>query len=74
FKFEFVYDNTFHTLYELQVQLMDYVYWWNHFRPHGSLNYESPIDYRKSWEQEQVEIKVCKSVVHQPVKTSLTFS
>ncbi|WP_225743735.1 IS3 family transposase [Marinilactibacillus sp. Marseille-P9653] len=26
---------------------MDYVHWWNHFRSHGSLDYESPIDYRK---------------------------
>nr|WP_244244599.1 IS3 family transposase [Marinilactibacillus kalidii] len=74
FKFEFFYDNTFHTLYELQVQLMDYVHWWNHFRPHGSLDYESPIDYRKIWEREQFKNKVRKSVVHQPVKTSLIFS
>jgi len=29
---------------------MDYVHWWNHFRPHGALNYQSPIDYRKEWE------------------------
>ncbi|WP_208559310.1 IS3 family transposase [Marinilactibacillus kalidii] len=39
FKFELVYDNTFHTLYELQIQLMDYVHWWKHFRPRGSLDY-----------------------------------
>ncbi|MFL2120288.1 IS3 family transposase [Marinilactibacillus psychrotolerans] len=55
FKFEFVYGHTFHTLYELQVQLMDYVHWWNPVRPHGSLDYETPIDYREGWEQEQSE-------------------
>ncbi|WP_413526737.1 IS3 family transposase [Marinilactibacillus psychrotolerans] len=64
FKFEFVYENTFHTLYELQVQLMDYVHWWNHFRPHGSLDYETPIDYREGWEQEQSERKLtCPSPI-----------
>ncbi|MFL2079428.1 IS3 family transposase, partial [Marinilactibacillus psychrotolerans] len=63
----FVYGHTFHTLYELQVQLMDYVHWWNPVRPHGSLDYETPIDYRKGWEQEQFDFKVRKLVVLEPV-------
>lgn len=62
FKFEFVYENTFHTLYELQIQLMDYVHWWDYFHPHGSLNYESPIDYRVVWEQKQSESKLACSL------------
>lgn len=53
FKFECVYDNSFNTLYDLQVTLMDYVNWWNKFRPHGSLDYESPVDYRLSWEKRE---------------------
>lgn len=64
FKFEFVYDHTFQTLYELQVQLMDYVHWWNHFRPHGALDYESPIDYRREWEQKQSEQEESTSFVY----------
>ena len=63
FKFEFVYDNRFDTLYELQVQLMDYVHWWNNFRPHGALDYESPIEYRRDWEKLQTKKTDCESFV-----------
>lgn len=49
FKFEFIYDTTFETLYELQVELMDYVNWWNNRRPHGSLKYLSPVEFRRNW-------------------------
>lgn len=45
-KVEFVYPNTFETLHELEVQLFDYVHWWNYLRIHGSLGYETPIAYR----------------------------
>ncbi len=62
FKFEFVYDNTFHTLYELQIKLMDYVHWWNTFRPHGSLNYASPIDYRTTWEKKQQHTRLAQVI------------
>lgn len=64
FKFELVYDNRFDTLHDLQVQPIDYVHWWNNFRPHGALNYESPIDYRKTWEEEQSENGRSKSFVY----------
>lgn len=64
FKFEFVYDNQFDTLYDLQVQLMDYVHWWNHFRPHGALNYASPVDFRQEREGNQSSMKGTKSFVY----------
>ena len=50
-KFELVYDRTFNTLYELQLQLMDYVNWWNNFRPHGTLGYQSPVEYRENYKR-----------------------
>lgn len=37
---------------------MDYVHWWNHFRPNRSLDYESPVDYREDWKREQSEIEI----------------
>ncbi|EUJ32895.1 transposase [Listeria cornellensis FSL F6-0969] len=46
FKKEFVYPNQFQTLEQLQVQLFDYVNWWNHIRFHGTLNYQSPVSFR----------------------------
>ena len=45
-KVEFVYPNHFQTLKELEIQLFDYVHWWNNFRLHGSLNYETPLSFR----------------------------
>lgn len=45
-KVEFIYPNTFKTLQQLEVQLFDYVHWWNYLRLHGSLGYETPIAYR----------------------------
>jgi len=45
-KIEFVYPNKFDTLEQLEIQLFDYVHWWNHLRLHGSLGYETPIAYR----------------------------
>ncbi|AQY52334.1 transposase [Listeria weihenstephanensis] len=46
FKKEFVYPNHFQTLEQLQVELFDYVNWWNHIRLHGTLNYQSPVSFR----------------------------
>ncbi|WP_236671811.1 IS3 family transposase [Enterococcus sp. BWB1-3] len=45
-KVEFIYPNMFRSLQELDIQLVDYVHWWNHLRLHGSLGYETPIAYR----------------------------
>lgn len=46
-KIEFIYQNEFETLEELELQLAEYIYWYNHIRIHGSLGYISPINYRK---------------------------
>lgn len=73
FKFEFVYDNRFDTLYDLQVQLMDYVHWWNHFRPHGALDYASPIEYRRDWEKLQTKKTDCESFVYRSAASSKQF-
>jgi len=45
-KVEFIYQNKFETLEELELQLAEYIYWYNHIRIHGSLGYISPIEYR----------------------------
>ncbi len=45
-KVEFVYQYTFETLQELDLELFDYVNWWNHLRLHGTLGYETPVGYR----------------------------
>ena len=45
-KIEFIYQNKFETLEELELQLAEYIYWYNHIRIHGSLGYISPIKYR----------------------------
>jgi len=51
FKIEFIYQQSFDSLFELQYELMDYVNWWNRFRKYG---YQSPINYRLDWELKQV--------------------
>ncbi|PSJ32116.1 transposase [Peptostreptococcus russellii] len=45
-KIEFIYQNRFESLEELELQLAEYIYWYNHIRIHGSLGYISPIEYR----------------------------
>ncbi|MGO2082682.1 IS3 family transposase [Vagococcus sp.] len=37
FNLEFIYQQSFDSLFELQYELMDYVNWWNKFRKHGKL-------------------------------------
>src|SRR5699024_6016913 len=46
-KTEFVYGNVFSNQQELDLELFDYVNWFNNIRIHGSLNYRSPIEYKK---------------------------
>lgn len=46
-KTEFVKNNNFNTLGELQVKLSDYVNWFNNHRIHSSLGYLSPCQYKK---------------------------
>ena len=46
-KTEFIYQNKFKTLEELQLELAEYIYWYNNLRIHGSLGYLTPVEYRE---------------------------
>ena len=45
-KTEFVRNQTFCNLYHLQIELADYVNWFNNHRIHSSLGYLTPVKYR----------------------------
>lgn len=47
-KTEFVWNETFHNLEELNLKLWDYVNWYNCHRIHSSLGYLSPVQYREN--------------------------
>lgn len=47
FKTEFVKGRNFDSLEQLKIELADYVHWFNNIRIHGSLNYMTPVEYRK---------------------------
>ena len=47
-KTEFVYQNKFQTLMELETKLFDYIHWYNNIRIHGSIGYTTPIAYRQT--------------------------
>lgn len=55
-KVEFVYQHQFESQSQLDIELFQYVYWWNHFRLHGSLDYQTPIGYREIGTKQLVEI------------------
>lgn len=42
-KIEFVYPQRFETLKGLELELFDYVHWWNYLRLHRTLGHETPI-------------------------------
>jgi len=46
FKKEFVYPNVFESLEHLQLELFDYVNWYNNKRLHSSLGYLPPTIYK----------------------------
>ena len=46
-KTEFAWNETFQTLEELKLKLWDYVIWYNNHRIYSSLNYQTPVQYRK---------------------------
>ena len=45
-KTEFAFNKVFGSLEELQMELFDYVNWYNNHRIHGSLNYKTPVECR----------------------------
>ncbi len=45
-KTEFVRNNIFSTLSELQLKLSDYINWFNKYRIHSSLKYLTPQQYK----------------------------
>jgi transposase InsO family protein len=49
FKTEFVYPNKFNTLEQLELELFDYIHWYNHIRIHSSLNYMTPVEYKTNF-------------------------
>ena len=47
-KAEFVYSRRFDSLNQLQLELADYVHWFNNIRLHGTLGYLSPEEFKKT--------------------------
>ena len=47
-KAEFVSSRRFDSLYQLQLELADYVHWFNNIRLHGTLGYLSPAEFKKT--------------------------
>ena len=45
-KAEFVYGETFHTLADLELELFQFVHWYNNKRPHGGLGQLTPSEYK----------------------------
>lgn len=45
-KTEFAFNRVFNSQVELALELFDYVNWYNTIRIHGSLNYQTPFQYR----------------------------
>jgi putative transposase len=45
-KTEFAFNRIFDDFEELEIELFDYVNWYNNIRIHGSLGYKTPIEYR----------------------------
>ena len=47
-KAEFVSCRRFDTLEQLQLELADYVHWFNNIRLHGTLGYLAPAEFKRS--------------------------
>ncbi|SHH79787.1 Integrase core domain-containing protein [Clostridium collagenovorans DSM 3089] len=45
-KTEFAYKKVFNSFEELEMELFEYVHWYNNHRIHGSLNYTIPVEYK----------------------------
>jgi putative transposase len=50
FKIEFVYQNTFDTLEQLEIEMWDYVNWFNNIRIHQTLGYLTPVEFKQQCE------------------------
>ncbi len=46
-KQNFINGRKFNDLAQLELELFDYINWYNNLRIHGSLNYLSPVTFRK---------------------------
>ncbi len=46
-KTEFAFNKIFNSFEELELELFDYVNWYNNHRIHGSLDYMSPVEFKK---------------------------
>ena len=47
-KAKFDFYRRFETLEQLQLELLDYVHWFNNIRLHGTLGYLSPAEFKRS--------------------------
>ncbi len=47
-KTEFIWNEKIHNLEELKLKLWNYINWYNHYRIHSSLNYQTPVQYREN--------------------------
>ena len=54
-KAELVYGETFRTLAELELELFQFVHWYNNKRPHGGLGQLTPKEYKAQLEREAKE-------------------
>ncbi len=48
FKTEFINNSIFNTLNELEIELADYINWFNNHRIHSTLGYLSPVEFLKN--------------------------
>jgi transposase InsO family protein len=53
-KTEFIFDETFDDLDDLELKLFDYVNWYNNVRLHGELGYLTPIEYKAQLQKAQL--------------------
>ena len=63
FKTEFIWNQAFQTLEELQLKLFEYVNWYNNIRIHGSLGYKTPIEYKEENKKMQISLENQKNMI-----------
>ncbi len=54
FKMEFIYQEEFERLDDLERELFDYINWYNNKRIHGSLGYLTPVEFKKMMSEKKV--------------------